>query len=170
MTETSKDQFDGPKVIGTLNGRRWAGRIDCRLTLLEFLREHEGLTGTKRGCEVLACGACTVVLNDRPVSSCGTLAIDLHDSEVWTVEGLAEQGDRRFEALQESFVDEVGFQCGYCTAGQLCLAQTLFVQDDKCDGAPRSTATREWMANNLCRCGSYVGIEAAVNHARGVVS
>jgi xanthine dehydrogenase YagT iron-sulfur-binding subunit len=126
-----------------------------------------GLTGTKRGCEVLACGACTVLMNDRPVSSCGVLAADLHGAEVWTIEGLHQSGDARFAALQQGFVNEVGFQCGYCTSGQLCLAKALFTHDsDSTERVP----TRDWMANNLCRCGSYLGILSAVENARADVS
>lgn len=146
------------RLATTINGEAWVGEVRTDSTVLEFVREELGLTATKRGCEWLACGVCTVLLDGRPVSACGVFAVDLDGAELWTLEGLSAKGDPRFEQLQAAFVDRVALQCGYCTPGQLTLAHALVSREKR----PDSEEVRAWMSNNLCRCGSYVGIYEAV--------
>jgi len=159
-----------------INGREYDLTLDPRVTLLDALREHLGLTGTKKGCDRGQCGACTVLVDGRRVNACLTLAVALEGAKVVTVEGLA-----RGEALhpvQQAFVEHDGFQCGYCTPGQICSAVALL---DEAQAGGVSAATRdvragaqlplsddelrERMSGNLCRCGAYVNIVAAVRDA-----
>lgn len=146
------------EIRAVVNGEDWAGEVEVGTPLLDVIRNQLGLTGTKRGCEWLACGVCTVLVDGRPVSSCGTMATDIDGRAVTTIEGLDRQTPE-FEALQEAFVSEVAFQCGYCTSGQLVLAEGLRIAATAAD---EPIDTREWMSTNLCRCGSYVGICSAV--------
>jgi xanthine dehydrogenase YagT iron-sulfur-binding subunit len=132
-----------------------------RATLLDVLRERLGLTGTKKGCDRGECGACTVHLDGRPALACLTLAVLAEGREVTTIEGLA-RGDR-LHPMQQAFVDHDALQCGYCTPGQVlsavaCVAQGQASSDD---------AIREFMSGNLCRCGAYPQIVAAVRAAAG---
>jgi xanthine dehydrogenase YagT iron-sulfur-binding subunit len=131
--------------------------------LLGVLREELGLTGAKAGCEVGVCGACTVLVDDRPTSSCVLFAAQAADSQVLTVEGLAEHPV--MHALQESFIDEGGFQCGFCTSGQLMMAAAV-VMSGRIDEMSDADV-REHMLGNLCRCGTYYGIARAIRTTRG---
>jgi xanthine dehydrogenase YagT iron-sulfur-binding subunit len=125
-------------------------------TLLDLLREHLHLTGTKKGCDHGQCGACTVLVNGRRINSCLTLAIMQDGAEVTTIEGLA-TGDA-LHPLQQAFVDHDAFQCGYCTPGQICSAVGLIAE-----GRAKTTDDiRELMSGNICRCGAYPNIVAAV--------
>ena len=147
--------------------------IDPRVTLLDLLREHLALTGTKKGCDHGQCGACTVLVNGRRINSCLSLAVTHEGDEITTVEGLAK--GRSLDEMQSAFIELDGFQCGYCTSGQLCSAVALldeakrgdasFVTADlKRAGAINLTddEIRERMSGNICRCGAYQGIVAAV--------
>ena len=148
-------------VTLTINGEKKAVAVDTRTSLLDMVRERVGLTGTKKGCNQGACGACTVLLNGRRINSCLTLAV-MHDgAEITTVEGLAQGG--RLHPLQQAFIDRDAFQCGYCTSGQIvsgvgCIAEGHTGSREE---------IREWMSGNICRCGAYTNIVDAVAQAAG---
>jgi aerobic-type carbon monoxide dehydrogenase small subunit (CoxS/CutS family) len=142
-----------------INGEPWEGTVPPTEVLLDFLRGALGLIGTKRGCEWMSCGVCTVLLDGLPVSSCGMLAADVDGAEVRTVESLSAGGE--LTPLQAAFVERVGSQCGYCTPGQLMTATALLET-----GEPLTPErVKDWMQTNLCRCGSYVGILEAIEAA-----
>src|SRR5258706_1732047 len=142
-----------------VNGLAHQVQVDARTTLLDLLREHLGLTGTKKGCNFGECGACTVHLNGRRVNGCLVLAASADGAEVTTIEGLAADG--KLHPVQQAFIDHDAFQCGYCTPGQVMSAVALIRE-----GHTRSAAgIREWMSGNLCRCSSYPQIVAAVEAA-----
>ncbi|MFC3693992.1 (2Fe-2S)-binding protein [Chenggangzhangella methanolivorans] len=154
-----------------INGRPVEAPRDPRVSLLDLLRESEGLTGTKVGCNQGACGACTVQLDGERVLSCLTLAVQADGRSVTTIEGLGENG---VHPLQAAFIDHDGFQCGYCTPGQICAADAMLREIEA--GAPsyvtadlsagRTALTRdevrERMSGNLCRCGAHNGIVDAI--------
>jgi xanthine dehydrogenase YagT iron-sulfur-binding subunit len=144
-----------------INGEPHELEVDPRTSLLDMLREHIGLTGTKKGCDQGACGACTVLVNDRRVLGCLTLAATAQDADVTTIEGLERNG--RLHPLQQAFIDEDAFQCGYCTSGQI-------VSGVGCIREGRATSPeqiREAMSGNLCRCGAYTNIVAAIARTAG---
>jgi xanthine dehydrogenase YagT iron-sulfur-binding subunit len=144
-----------------INGKVHAVRLDPRTSLLDALREELALSGTKKGCDHGQCGACTVLIDDRRVLSCLTLAATASGRRVTTVEGLA-QGDQ-LHPVQAAFLKHDAFQCGYCTPGQIVSAVGLLKE-----GCPADAASiRECMSGNLCRCGAYPNIVAAVQEARG---
>ncbi|WP_330293044.1 (2Fe-2S)-binding protein [Streptomyces sp. NBC_00576] len=151
----------GSRVSLTVNGVRRTVTIDNRTSLLDLLREHLDLTGSKKGCNAGACGACTVLVDGRRVNSCLTLAVRLEGAEVTTIEGLA-KGDR-LHPLQQAFIDQDAFQCGFCTSGQI-VSGVGCIQEGH---AGSTEEIREWMSGNLCRCGCYVKIERAVEQAVG---
>jgi xanthine dehydrogenase YagT iron-sulfur-binding subunit len=144
-----------------INGRSVNMNIEPRVTLLDALREHAGLTGTKKGCDHGQCGACTVHVNGRRELSCLTFAIMHQGDEITTVEGLA-NGDA-LHPMQAAFVRHDGFQCGYCTSGQIMSATALL--KEPC--GPSDADVKECMSGNLCRCGAYPGIVAAIQDVRG---
>jgi len=147
------------KVTLKINGKDHALEIDPRTTLLDALREHLQLTGSKKGCDHGQCGACTVLVNGRRINSCLSLAIVHEGDEITTIEGLA-NGDQ-LHPVQAAFLEHDGFQCGYCTPGQICSAVACIKE-----GHAKSDADiREWMSGNLCRCGAYPNIVAAVKEA-----
>ncbi|MCX4703323.1 (2Fe-2S)-binding protein [Streptomyces sp. NBC_01373] len=151
----------GSHVSLTVNGVRRTLTVDNRTSLLDLLREHLDLTGSKKGCNAGACGACTVLVDGRRVNSCLTLAVRLEGAEVTTIEGLA-KGDR-LHPLQQAFIDQDAFQCGFCTPGQI-VSGVGCIQEGH-TGSPEEI--REWMSGNICRCGCYVKIERAVEQAVG---
>jgi xanthine dehydrogenase YagT iron-sulfur-binding subunit len=128
-------------------------------TLLDALRDHLDLTGTKKGCDHGQCGACTVLVDGRRINSCLTLAVMKDGATVTTVEGLAKDG--ALHPLQQAFIDHDAFQCGYCTPGQICSAAGL-IAEAKAKGADE---IRELMSGNICRCGAYPNILAAIQQA-----
>jgi xanthine dehydrogenase YagT iron-sulfur-binding subunit len=142
-----------------VNGAPLKLSVDPRTSLLDVLREQAGLTGTKKGCDRGACGACTVHLDGRRVVSCLTLAVRCQNRAVTTIEGLAADGE--LHPMQAAFVHHDGFQCGYCTPGQIMSAVALMEE-----GHTGSDAEiREWMSGNICRCGAYPNIVAAIRDA-----
>jgi xanthine dehydrogenase YagT iron-sulfur-binding subunit len=148
----------GPAI--TVNGVEHAMNVDVRTTLLDYLRDHLHLTGTKKGCDHGQCGACTVHVNGRRINSCLALALAHEGDDVTTIEGLGDPA--RLHPMQAAFVRHDGYQCGYCTAGQIMSAVALL--DEPCAGDDASV--RECMSGNLCRCGAYANIVAAIQHAR----
>ena len=128
-------------------------------TLLDALRDHLGLTGTKKGCDHGQCGACTVLVDGRRIVSCLTLAVMRDGARVTTVEGLA--GDGALHPVQQAFIDHDAFQCGYCTPGQICSAVALIAEGR----AKTADEIRELMSGNVCRCGAYPNIVAAIQQA-----
>jgi xanthine dehydrogenase YagT iron-sulfur-binding subunit len=156
----------------TINGRRHSLQIEPRVSLLDVLRDHLALTGTKKGCAQGACGACTVLLDGERVNSCLALAVQCQGRSVTTIEGLTRDGEEH--PLQRAFVECDGFQCGYCTPGQICSAVGMVVEwkrnvpsaqtrDLAATAIPYShDELRERMSGNICRCGAYNGIVDAV--------
>ncbi len=147
-----------PHVDVTLrvNGTAYALQVDARVTLLDALRDHLGLTGAKKGCDQGACGACTVMVDGRRVVACLVLAAQCEGREVTTVEGLSRDGEPH--PLQVAFARRDAFQCGYCTPGQLMSAVCLVAEGR----AGTDEEIREFMSGNLCRCGAYPNIRAAI--------
>jgi xanthine dehydrogenase YagT iron-sulfur-binding subunit len=142
-----------------INGRVHELLLDPRTTLLDALRERLDLTGTKKGCDQGACGACTVLIDGRRVNSCLTLAVMHSGQKIVTIEGLARDG--RLHPVQAAFIRNDGFQCGYCTPGQICSAVGLLHEGH----TSSDDEIREWMSGNICRCGAYVNIVAAIREA-----
>ncbi|MES1934341.1 (2Fe-2S)-binding domain-containing protein [Salinisphaera shabanensis T35B1] len=142
----------------TLNGGSRAIDLDdARVTLLDLLRERLELTGTKKGCDRGQCGACTVLVDGRRVNACLTLAASLEGASVETIEGVAD--GPALHPVQQAFIDHDGFQCGFCTPGQIMSAIGL-LREARVHGDPERV--REQMSGNLCRCGAYAGIVEAV--------
>ena len=147
--------------------------VDTRTTLLDVLRERLGLTGSKKGCDHGQCGACTILLNGRRVTSCLALAVAHQEAQITTIEGLATDGDH-LHPLQQSFIAHDAFQCGYCTPGQICSAVGMLREVEA--GWPSAVSTdltvdhvtldddeiRERMSGNLCRCAAYANIVPAI--------
>jgi xanthine dehydrogenase YagT iron-sulfur-binding subunit len=140
----------------TVNGEPRELQLRPWTSLLDALRDHLDLTGTKKGCDHGQCGACTVLVDGRRINSCMTLAIMQEGREVTTIEGLAKDG--RLHPLQEAFIEHDAFQCGYCTPGQICSAAGLIAEGK----AKTADEVRELMSGNICRCGAYVNIVAAI--------
>jgi xanthine dehydrogenase YagT iron-sulfur-binding subunit len=145
----------------TVNGAASQLTLDPRVSLLDTLREHLGLTGTKKGCDHGQCGACTVHVDGRRVLACLTLAATVNGRSITTVEGLATA--EALHPMQRAFIHHDGFQCGYCTPGQIMSAVALL--SEPC--GPRDDDVREAMSGNICRCGAYPGIVAAIQSVRG---
>ena len=176
---TTTDQTSSVLTL-RVNGAAYRLRLDHRTTLLDALREHLGLTGTKKGCDHGQCGACTVLADGRRVNSCLLLAVTAQGAEITTIEGLA--GPDELHPLQAAFVKRDALQCGYCTPGQICSAAAMLGEaaagwpsaasaslDPKAPEDPQAgpvtldaAEVRERMSGNLCRCGAYVNIVAAI--------
>lgn len=162
MPQSSKESISAPgkiEVSLTVNGEAAKLHVAPWTTLLDALRDHLDLTGTKKGCDHGQCGACTVLVNGRRVVSCLTLAVMKDGAEVTTVEGLASNG--ALHPVQQAFIDHDAFQCGYCTPGQICSAVGLITEGK----ARTPEEIRELMSGNLCRCGAYPNIVAAIQQA-----
>jgi xanthine dehydrogenase YagT iron-sulfur-binding subunit len=147
-------------VVLTVNDQAYELRIEPRVSLLDALREHAGLTGSKKGCDQGTCGACTVWVDGRRVLACLTLAVTCEGREVTTIEGLA--ADAELHPMQAAFVEHDAFQCGYCTPGQIMSAVKLLEEGHADDDAEIA----EWMSGNLCRCAAYPNIRAAIRGVR----
>jgi len=158
------------QVSLTVNGQAETLELDPRVTLLDALREHLHLTGTKKGCDHGQCGACTVIVNGRRINSCLTLAVMHEGDEVTTIEGLG--SPERLHPMQAAFVKHDGFQCGYCTPGQICSSVAMLgeikdgipshVTEDLNQVAFSESEVRERMSGNICRCAAYPNIIAAI--------
>jgi xanthine dehydrogenase YagT iron-sulfur-binding subunit len=147
-----------------VNGKSTPLSLDARTTVLDAVREHAGLTGSKKGCDHGQCGACTVLIDGRRVLSCLTLALAAEGRDITTIEGLAEGG--RLHPMQQAFIEQDAFQCGYCTPGQImsaigCVREGHAGSDDD---------IREYMSGNICRCAAYPNIVAAVKQAAPATS
>jgi xanthine dehydrogenase YagT iron-sulfur-binding subunit len=145
----------------TINGQAHVLALDVRTTLLDALRDHVGLTGAKKGCDQGQCGACTVLVDGKRVLSCLTLAAALPGKTVTTIEGLAKE-DGTLHPVQQAFLDQDAFQCGYCTPGQILSAVACVAEGH----AENAAQIREYMSGNLCRCGAYPNIVTAVSQAK----
>ena len=143
-----------------INGEEHRLEVDVRTTLLDLLREHLGLTGAKKGCDHGQCGACTILLDGRRANACLTLAVAHGGAELTTVEGLAAGDD--LHPLQAAFIEHDAFQCGYCTPGQLCSAVGMLAEAEADGVTLDASEIRERMSGNLCRCGAYPNIVAAI--------
>jgi xanthine dehydrogenase YagT iron-sulfur-binding subunit len=147
-------------VVLSVNGQQHELRIEPRVSLLDALREHLGLTGSKKGCDQGTCGACTVWVDGRRVLACLTLAVTCEGREVTTIEGLAADGS--LHPMQAAFVERDAFQCGYCTPGQIMSAVALLEEGHAGD----DEEIAEWMSGNICRCAAYPNIRAAIRDVR----
>ena len=158
-----------------INGKQYALQLDPRVSLLDALREYIGLTGTKKGCDQGACGACTVLVDGERINACFALAVQYDGRAITTIEGVA--NGNNVHPLQAAFIAHDGFQCGYCTPGQICSAIGMVAEFK--DGMPSAVTEhlavsdmafseaeiKERMSGNLCRCGAYVGIVEAIREA-----
>jgi xanthine dehydrogenase YagT iron-sulfur-binding subunit len=172
-------QMEAPvlaKVAFKVNGAEQALELDTRTTLLDALREHLKLTGTKKGCDHGQCGACTVIVDGRRINSCLTLAVMHPGAEVTTIEGLGQP--TRLHPMQAAFVKHDGYQCGYCTPGQICSAVAVLAEikagvpshvSVDLEDHPKVTVDelRERMSGNICRCGAYSNIVEAITEVAG---
>ncbi|CAO3430586.1 aldehyde dehydrogenase iron-sulfur subunit PaoA [Azospirillum argentinense] len=160
------------KVTFTVNGQRRDLELDTRTTLLDALREHLHLTGTKKGCDHGQCGACTVIVDGQRINSCLSLAVMHEGGSVTTIEGLGLPG--KLHPMQAAFVEHDGYQCGYCTPGQICSAVAMLDEikagvpshvTADLNAAPQATVDeyRERMSGNICRCGAYSNIVDAIS-------
>jgi xanthine dehydrogenase YagT iron-sulfur-binding subunit len=159
MTEIATSGRRSTAIRLRVNGTASTLDLDNRVTLLDALRDHLGLVGTKKGCDQGACGACTVLVDEKRVLSCLTLAAQCDGRAVTTIEGLGSPENPH--PLQEAFMRHDGFQCGYCTPGQIMSAVALIAEGR----ATTDEDIREFMSGNLCRCGAYPNIRAAVRDA-----
>jgi xanthine dehydrogenase YagT iron-sulfur-binding subunit len=168
-TETESKSVQKPALAGNnplmmalrVNGRGYRSALDVRTSLLDALREHFALTGTKKGCDHGQCGACTVLIENRRVLSCLTLAAMAQGREITTIEGLA-QPDGTLHPMQQAFIDHDAFQCGYCTPGQIMSAVACVKEGH----ANSDAEIREYMSGNLCRCAAYPNIVDAIKQAK----
>jgi xanthine dehydrogenase YagT iron-sulfur-binding subunit len=180
LAEVSQGALSEASIIPVtlqINGAAHTLRIEPRVSLLDALREHLDLTGTKKGCNQGACGACTVLVNGERILSCLALAVQYEGLNITTIEGL--DANQELHPMQAAFVEHDGFQCGYCTPGQICSAVGMMKEFH--DGMPSAVTSdlsakvidfsddeiKERMSGNLCRCGAYVGICAAIREAFG---
>jgi carbon-monoxide dehydrogenase small subunit len=147
------------RVQVTVNGESRDAEVEPRTLLVHFIRENLGLTGTHIGCDTTSCGACTIILDGRPVKSCTVFAVQANGGEIRTVEGLERDG--KLHPVQEGFHQEHGLQCGFCTPGMMMTAVALLEREH----APDEQRIREAISGNLCRCTGYVNIVKSIEHA-----
>lgn len=143
----------------TINGNQVRAEIEPRTLLVDFLRQHLDMTGTKRSCDVQICGSCTVLLDGQPVSSCCTLAYETHNRQVLTIEGMARNG--QLHPIQQAFLDEFGLQCGFCTPGMVLTTVALLADNPH----PSEEEIKAALGGNLCRCTGYFPIINSVRRA-----
>jgi len=156
LTPATPDRPSVHSILLNVNGRSYKLEVTAWVTLLDLLRERLDLTGTKKGCDHGQCGACTVLCDGKRINSCLTLAVMRDGCEIVTVEGLA--AGENLHPLQQAFIEQDAFQCGYCTPGQLCSAIGLLNEGE----ATTDAEIRELMSGNLCRCGAYPQIVKAI--------
>ena len=144
----------------TVNGKPVSAEVQARTLLVEFLRDELKLTGTHVGCDTAQCGACTILVDGKPVKSCNLLAVQAQGAAVTTIEGLATNGS--LHPMQAAFLACDGYQCGYCTSGQIMSAVALL--NEPC--GPDDAAVKELMSGNICRCGAYANIVEAIQQVR----
>jgi carbon-monoxide dehydrogenase small subunit len=149
------------KISVRVNGSERSVEVEARTTLLELVREEFNLTGAKLGCDIQVCGACTLLLDGKPVSACSVLAVDTDRCEVLTIEGLSNQ--KALHPLQEAFMEFGALQCGYCTSGFILTAKALLDEIPQ----PTDEQIRDYLAGNFCRCGCYQEIMQAIKNVRG---
>jgi aerobic-type carbon monoxide dehydrogenase small subunit (CoxS/CutS family) len=162
--EAASTDIVGPDAVPValrVNGKAYTVRVEPRVTLLEALRDHIGLTGSKNVCDRGTCGACTVIMEGRPVYACSVLAIDASGNDILTIEGLGTP--ENMHPIQKAFVDNDAQQCGFCTPGFI-MACHAFIEDHP---NPTPEQINQGLGGNLCRCGSYVGVRKAVAEAAG---
>ena len=162
MENVRQNRIQLVDVQFTINGQPCTLQVEPWVSLLDALRDHIGLTGTKKGCDHGQCGACTVLVNGKRINSCMTLAVMRDGAEITTVEGLA-KGDE-LHPLQQAFMDHDAFQCGYCTPGQLCSAIGLMNEGQ----AKTMADVQDLMSGNICRCAAYTNINAAIAEVMGI--
>jgi aerobic carbon-monoxide dehydrogenase small subunit len=143
----------------TINGQPYEADVEHRLLLVHFIREVAGLTGTHIGCDTTSCGACTVLVNNKPAKSCTLLAVQADGADIRTVEGLEQNG--QLHPVQQGFVEEHGLQCGFCTPGMMMTAVALLEHNDQ----PTEEEIRRAISGNLCRCTGYVNIVKSIQYA-----
>ncbi|HWP56668.1 MAG TPA: (2Fe-2S)-binding protein [Candidatus Acidoferrales bacterium] len=153
------------KIQFQLNGKPTEVEFEPQETLAEVLRDRLNLTGTKVSCEVQVCGACTVLVDGLPVSACTLLAYEARNRDVLTIEGLA-RPNGTLHPIQQAFIDEFAFQCGYCTPGMILASKALLDENP----APSEAEIKEYMDGNICRCTGYVPIIKAIQRAAKVMS
>ena len=161
----------------TINGKSFHADPDIRTSVLDLLREHLGLTGSKKGCDHGQCGACTVLINGRRVNACLSLAVMHQEDQITTIEGLGSVGE--LHPMQAAFVKHDGYQCGYCTPGQICSAVGMldeaakgwpsYVSEDLKHSDLSQSEISERMSGNICRCSAYPNIVAAIRDAEGKI-
>src|SRR5262245_42644758 len=161
MTSTSLTTPEAVSVSLTINGAHHALMLDPRTTLLDLLRRHLALTGTKKACDKAKCVACTVLIDGRRFTCVLKFAVMHVGAQITTIEGLAAKG--ALHPLQQAFIDHDAFQCGYCTPGQICSAAGLIAEGR----AKTAEEIRELMSGNICRCGAYTNIVAAIQQVMG---
>ena len=147
------------EITVTINGEKQTRTVEARLLLVHFIRETLGLTGTHIGCDTTSCGACTVVLNGKPVKSCTVFAVQANGATLQTIEGVAPDG--KLHPVQEGFWEKHGLQCGFCTPGMIMTAKSLLEKNK----APTEQEIREGISGNICRCTGYNKIVEAIQYA-----
>ncbi|RIJ31311.1 aldehyde dehydrogenase iron-sulfur subunit PaoA [Henriciella algicola] len=177
--QTSLPQVEPVSLRFTVNGQSRELMLDTRVTLLDALREHLDLTGTKKGCDHGQCGACTVIVNGQRINSCLSLAVMHEGDEVTTIEGLGTP--ENMHPMQAAFVKHDGYQCGYCTPGQICSAVSVLeeikagipshvTEDITAEVGMTNDEMRERMSGNICRCGAYSNILDAMSEVAGEIA
>src|ERR687897_3198706 len=164
MTMLRRSDVQTVPVSFTLNGKLQEIEVEPHELLLDVIRDRLGLTGAKRSCDVQVCGACTLLVDGRPVSACTTLAFEVRDRSVLTIEGLAENG--KLHPLQQSFIEHGGFQCGFCTPGMILAAKALLDEIPN----PTEDELKHFMHGNLCRCTGYKKIIESIMAAAKNIS
>jgi len=145
----------------TVNGSERRVEVEARVMLLDLVREQFGLTGAKLGCDIQVCGACTLLVDGKPVSACSMLAVDADGCAIETIEGLS--ANHKLHPLQEAFMEFGALQCGYCTSGFILTAKALLEEFPR----PTESQIRDYLAGNFCRCGCYQEIVQAIKNVRG---
>ena len=158
MTEVSSANQQLELTVD-VTGTTWTGGVPAHETLLEFIRRRLALTGTKRSCESQVCGACTVLVDNQPISSCNYLACEADGKKVLTIEGLGH--GEVLDPLQEAFLRNIGAQCGFCTPGQIMAAKGLLLNNP----SPSRQEIADWLSGNICRCGAYPAIVLSIQEA-----